>query len=208
MMQHKVVILGGGTFNHISCHLSLAAPAFGQTARKLHELFQANGLLESKLVLTKMADYNSKLITNSDVEQFITQVARDMQVKAIVMNAAICDFEADNPSDEARLSSSRNYNITLNGIQGKILAGIRKARPDVILVGFKTTHGANVTEQLNKASSSMLSNGLDIVLANDVNTRSNILLMPGLKLQSGPRDYLLEQLVNEVIDIYRTHAWC
>lgn len=29
MNYTKVVVIGSGTFNHISCHLALAAPAFG-----------------------------------------------------------------------------------------------------------------------------------------------------------------------------------
>ena len=35
----KIYILGGGTFNYVRNHLALAAPAFGETARKLKTLF-------------------------------------------------------------------------------------------------------------------------------------------------------------------------
>lgn len=30
-MNKKCIIIGGGTFNHVRCHLALAAPAFGET---------------------------------------------------------------------------------------------------------------------------------------------------------------------------------
>ena len=37
MNKKQTVILGGGTFYHIRNHLSLATPAFGTTAKYLHE---------------------------------------------------------------------------------------------------------------------------------------------------------------------------
>lgn len=126
MSKHKVVVFGGGTFNHVSCHLALAAPAFGQTAKKLHEMFSANGSLESHLVLTKMADPNSTLITNDDVARCVEEMLKDKLIKVVVMNAAICDFGIENTTGEGRLSSSKDYPMTLQGIQGKIVASIKR----------------------------------------------------------------------------------
>jgi hypothetical protein len=204
----KVIVFGGGTFNHISCHLALAAPAFGETAKRLHAMFEDNGTLESQLVLTKMADSNSTLFTNADVEKYVVDVLLpDADVKAIVMNAAICDFEMDNPSDQARLSSSQDYQVTLKGIQGKILSLIKKRRPDIIVAGFKTTHGASKVEQVAKAFTSMAQSGLDIVLANDLDSRSNILVNKELGVQNGTRPFLLEQLVHHVVIYHNMQQW-
>jgi phosphopantothenoylcysteine synthetase/decarboxylase len=206
MNKHKVVVIGGGTFNHISCHLSLAAPAFGGTAKKLHKMFTDGGVLESHLVLTKMADPASNLITNADVALYVEHMLKDKMVKVVIMNTAICDFEIENPG-EGRLSSSKDYDVTLKGIQGKILATIRKERPDIVVAGFKTTHGATPVEQLAKAAQSMHNNGLDFVLANDVLTRNNILLTLALEVHQDEREELLEQLVKELTGMYRIGAW-
>ena len=65
----KVVILGGGTFEPIRNHLSLSAPAFGNTAIQIHRLIPG-----SELVLTKMADRDSNLKSNSDVEKYIDEL--------------------------------------------------------------------------------------------------------------------------------------
>jgi hypothetical protein len=203
----KVIVFGGGTFNHISCHLALAAPAFGETAKRLHAMFEDNGTLESQLVLTKMADPTSDLITNADITEFVEVLLEDVEVKAIVMNAAICDFEMDNPSDQARLSSSQDYQVTLKGIQGKILTLIKKRRPDIIVAGFKTTHGASKVEQVAKAFTSMAQSGLDIVLANDLDSRSNILVNKELHVQNGTRPHLLEQLVHHVVIYHNMQQW-
>lgn len=209
MSKHKVVVLGGGTFNHISCHLALAAPAFGETAKKLVAMFEENDALEPQLVLTKMADSYSTLITNADVEKYIREVVLpNKDVKVVVMNAAICDFEAENPSNEARLSSSRDYTVTLKGVQGKILSTIRAVRPDIVVVGFKTTHGATKTEQVAKAFASMNASNLDIVLANDLDTRENILVTSDLRIEHGrTRHHLLNVLVEETVKAYRTAVW-
>lgn len=126
--------------------------------------------------------------------------------KVIIMNAAICDFEMDNPG-EARLSSSQDYAVTLKGIQGKIVSTIRERRPDIIVAGFKTTHSESAVGQLAKASASMHASGLDFVLANDVGTRNNMLLTHELRVYQGSREFLLDQLVSEVIAMYRIAAW-
>lgn len=204
----RVVVFGGGTFNHVSCHLALAAPAFGETAKRIHKMFEDNGSLESQLVLTKMADSYSTLMTNEDVDRFVCEVVlHDKDVKAIVMNAAICDFEAENPSDEVRLSSSKDYQVTLKGVQGKILTTIKQRRPDIIVSGFKTTHGATKVEQVSKAFASMAASNLDMVLANDLGSRNNILITRDLTIQEGRREFLLEQLVNNTIIYHNMKEW-
>lgn len=202
MSKHRVVVLGGGTFNHISCHLSLAAPAFGATAKQLHQMFANGGVLESQLVLTKMADPASNLITNADVALYVEHMLEDLSVKVVIMNAAICDFEIENPG-AGRLSSSQDYPVTLKGIQGKILSTIRQTRPDIVVAGFKTTHGATKMEQLAKAAVSVHNNGLDFVLANDIATRNNILLTLALEVHQDEREALLELLVKESTALYK-----
>lgn len=194
--MNKVVIIGGGTFNHVSCHLSLAAPAFGTTARKLNDLYSERCGITPVLVLTKMADYGSKLVTSEDVIRHVLhEVLPDKAVKVIVMNAAMCDFKMESPSTLPRLSSREDYEVVLEGIQVKLLDTIKTIRPDIVVVGFKTTHGADVVEQVWKASNCLTENKIDIVLANDVGVRSNILLNTRSEYLTGEREDLLETLV-------------
>jgi hypothetical protein len=196
-------------FSPVACHLALAAPAFGETAKRLHKMFEDTDTFESQLVLTKMADPTSNLMTNEDVERYVLDVLlRDLNVKVVVMNAAICDFEMENPSDQARLSSSQDYQVTLKGIKGKILSLISKNRPDIVLAGFKTTCGATKVEQVAKAFASMYASKLDIVLANDLETRENILVTSDLRVDHGQsRHYMLQRLVEESVKAYRVAAW-
>lgn len=203
----KVVIFGGGTFNPVACHLSLAAPAFGETAKRLAQLFERVGTLIPELILTKMADSRSKIITNDDLEARLDQVLFDHDVKAIVMNAAICDFEMDNPSDEPRLSSAKDYDVKLKGITAKIMTKIKLMRPDIIVVGFKTTHGADKIKQCAKGFASMAASNLDMVLANDLDSRSNILITKDCTIQGGSREFLLDQIVSNVVIYHNMKQW-
>lgn len=200
MSNTKVVVIGGGTFNHISCHLSLAAPAFGTTARYLAKIYQGHGV-DVELVLTKMADHTSKIVTNEDLARKLVEIADDPDVEVVVMNAAVCDFEMDNPSEETRLSSSQDYPVMLRGITGKIVKGFKELRPDVIVVGFKTTHNAKWTTQLSKAALSLESNGLDIVLANDVGTKLNMVLTRHGEFVQANREHCLSFIASESLDL-------
>ncbi|WYN05046.1 hypothetical protein ISREJYDI_CDS0079 [Pseudomonas phage UNO-G1W1] len=204
----KVVVFGGGTFNPVACHLALAVPAFGETAKRLVRLFKDNGTLDTQLVLTKMADTDSKLIYNDDVENFLCDsILPDEDVKAIVMNAAICDFTMENPSTETRLSSAKDYQTTLKGVTSKIVAKIKQRRPDIIVCGFKTTHGASKVEQTSKAFASMAANNLDLVLANDLKSRNNILITKDLTIQEGRREWLMQQIVDNIVIYTNMREW-
>lgn len=194
--MNKIVVIGGGTFNPISCHLALAAPAFGATARDMvRMLLDIAPGWERVLALTKMADHTSKIVTNHDVAVYVHGLLDDPLVKVIVLNAAICDFQITNPSDEARLSSKRTYVVDMVGIQRKILAIIKEKRPDIVVVGFKTTHGATKEAQETKAIDSMRANRLDLVFANDVSTKRNVLITDRLTRYTDDRMPLLRRML-------------
>jgi hypothetical protein len=54
----------------------------------------------------------------------------------------------------------------------------------------------------------MAASKLDVVLANDLDTRENILVTSDLRvLQGAGRQYTLERLVEECVKAYKTAAW-
>lgn len=192
----KVVILGGGTFSKVACHLSLATPAFGTTAKKLFELFKLNSPNPVKLVLTKMADSSSTLVTNEDVESYVDSLLQDASIGVIVMNVAMCDFKMENPSFKERLDSSEDYNVVLEGIKSKVLIKIKEKRPDILTVAFSTTSGATVQEQSAKACRVL--KYADYVFANDVGNRRNMLRYKDHSVYD-ERDVLLNYMVKEIV---------
>lgn len=170
----KTLILGGGTFQPISNHLSLSAPAFGTTAKELGRMIP-----NSILKLTKMADSASSLITNEDVESVIDECLMDKELKAIILNVAFCDFKFNNGDFHGERFRTENgdINITLTPTE-KIIKKIRIKRPDIFLVGFKTTTNKTVEEQFLIGLKMMKSSKCNLVLANDVVTRNNIIITP------------------------------
>ena len=176
--NRRTVIIGGGTFSHIRTHLSLAAPAFGTTAKAIQ-----NKLYNSELYLTKMASSSSGLVTNEDVSKFVDRLIADPAIGTIVMNVAMCDFEgqigeveSDKYAERLRTENG-DVQLTLTPTE-KVISRIRKERPDIFLVGFKTTAGESSMGQFMTALKFMKNVKCNLVLANDVITRNNMIITP------------------------------
>lgn len=209
-MNKKVIIMGGGTFSHVRAHLALAAPAFGNTAKQLFSLCEEKFTnMDVELVLTKMADSNSSLVTNDDVSNFVDSIINDNTVKVVLFNVAMCDFEGSiddvkSGKHAKRLESSNEATIHLTSSQ-KIISRIRENRKDIFLVGFKTTAGASQQEQFSKGLNLMKNASCNLVLANDIITHSNFIITPeeGVYGKEMDRMECLKEIVN--IAYFRTH---
>lgn len=210
-MKKRVVIIGGGTFSHVRTHLSLATPAFGKTARTLYDKCQKRFTnMDVELILTKMADSNSNIVTNEDVSKLIDELVNDNTVKAIFFNVALCDY-----TGQIGQTESGKYEPRLESIEGgkkmwltpsdKIINKIRKNRKDIFLVGFKTTSNATAQEQFSKGLNLMKKSSANIVLANDVVTYNNFIITPeeGVYGKEMSREECLDELVD--IAYHRTH---
>ena len=192
----KTLILGGGTYQPIANHLALCAPAFGTTAKKLSEKIQG-----SELVLTRMADPTSKLITNEDVDSFLTEKLKDTELSAIILSVAFCDFKVDGGDFHGTRYKTDNGNITLELTPTeKIIKKIRIQRPDIFLVGFKTTTNETVDNQFLLGLKMMKSTKCNLVLANDTVTRKNIIITPEETYYGETTNR--DDIQNELVDIF------
>lgn len=176
-MKRKIVILGGGTMEPIRNHLALCAPAFGETARYLNRKIE-----DSELILTKMAGGPRVLQSNDNVAEIIDDLLLDKDLGCIVLNVAFCDFKAlpingiKSDFHGERLETNKgNIIIELTPTE-KIIAKIRQKRPDIFLVGFKTTTNKTPDEQFLIALKMMKSVKCNLVLANDTTTRNNMII--------------------------------
>lgn len=157
--------------------------------------------------LTKMAggeslsngphlDKNNQLDTNEDVASLLDNVVADPSVKIVFMPVALCDFDVnaivsvtdyglqyDKPGKNLpRLKTSKygaaaELNLVLRPA-GKIIKNIRQERKDIFLIGFKTTTGASEQEQFDAGLNLLKSSSCNLVLANDLTTRSNMVITP------------------------------
>lgn len=214
-MKKQIHIISGGTFFHVRPHLALAAPAFGQTGVDLYHLCDE---LISEMDLfdhpTKMADNFSKIETNQDVSDLLDKLIADPATKIIFLPVALCDFEgfvldvfdrdlvtgtAKTPSgkDQPRLQTKQGGGLLELVPAEKIINKIRRTRKDIFLVGFKTTSGVTEQEQYLAGLNLCKSASCNLVLANDIKTRINMIITPEEAAYhvSKDRQFVLRNLV-------------
>lgn len=214
----KVYIVGGGTFSHIRNHLALAAPAFGTTARQLFELAVTRSNTVN-LVLTRMADPKSKLVTTDDLSKFALEIVEDPYAKIVFWTPAVVDFDGHvrgnsyselldpDPSGPhaERLHTSEGPRMLEIYPAPKILPVFRQGpfgRKDLFLVAFKTTTGATPDVQYKAGLSLLKNTSANLVLANDVVTRLNMVIVPeeARYFETTNREEALEGLVHMAFD--------
>jgi hypothetical protein len=202
--KKAIHIIGGGTVSHVRSHMALSAPAYGSTAKQIAKLCEQYAeKMEVKLHLTKMADQSSTLETLEDVRLLVEELVADKQTKIIFMNAAIVDFEGKigdvvSGKHETRLSTSEKEEVSISlKPTPKIIDTIRKTRKDIFLVSFKTTCGASEEEQYRAGLNMLKRSSSNLVLANDVVTRVNMIITPEEAAYhvSKNRDEVLENLI-------------
>jgi len=212
MDNKRIYVIGGGTFNYVRAHLALATPAFGSTARKIAELCQANEKLDTELVLTKMAVNDSSqqdrnIITNEDLREECLRIKADPLAKIIFFSAGVMDFDG-RVGEEAgkyapRLDSSLGEVMLLDPAE-KIIDLFRAGkdgRKDLFLVGFKTTCGVSPEKQYLAGLNLLKRSSCNLVLANDIVTRRNMVICPeeACYHETTDRDEALQGLVEMVM---------
>lgn len=204
-------IFGGGTVSYVRSHLALCAPAYGNTARYLHRVLGDQGCPPGRLMLelTRMAaPQTSRLETNEDVAARLQDVLANPLTRAIVFNVALCDFQGqigEDPSGKyAKRLRSREAQLPMRLTPAdKLLRRIKEQRPDIFLVGFKTTAGDESAEQAKLALRQIDETGADLVLANDTVTRNNLLMAGGtmrgtVLMETSCRDLVLHSLATAI----------
>jgi hypothetical protein len=213
-MTQKVHIIGGGTVYHVRPHLALSAPAYGATARRLDTLFRYRcDDRDTVLHLTKMAcNGGSDLETNEDIDRLLKGLVADPDTKMIVLSAALCDYvgsimtldvvdphqiATQSGKDQPRLKSSEGAQLMTLVPAEKLIGQIRKARKDIFLIGFKTTAGATEDEQYLAGLKLLKTTSCNLVLANDTQTRTNMIVAPELARYCVTKDrkLVLQELV-------------
>lgn len=232
MSDKKTIhIIAGGTISPVAPHLALAAPAYGKVGYQLARLCaEAMPDLDTVLHRTKMAGGN-KLETNTDVAELIVKLKADYGVKIVFMPVALCDFEVTKidrtgwdrmasmdtvniGKDRDRLETSRGYHELTLRPADKIIPWVRNGkldaegrypvRKDIFLVGFKTTSGATEDEQFWAGLNLLKSSSCNLVLANDLKTRVNMIITPEETRYHVTRDR--EEAMRQLVDMTKLRS--
>ena len=196
MADKKVHVIGGGTVYHLRPHLALSSPAYGSTALSIKRLLgdaycQGKTRLDTILHLTKMAG-GYELETNEDIKALVDRLVADPATKIVFMTAAMCDYEGvvvsdGNAKNSAaaigkygdRLKSRLEDRLRIDMMPAqKVVGNIRATRKDIFAVAFKTTSGATPDEQYIAGLNLLKQASVNLVLANDVKTRLNMVITP------------------------------
>ncbi len=209
--MNNVYVVTGGTMVHVTPHFSLCAPAYGQVGSLIFDRLQRGVRASARLygcnvylINTRMAGTNSTrtvdhlteygmthpVETNDDLEALVRQLCSRPETAAIVMAAAVCDFqplaltgfEGDGTvdihrfgKDQKRLHNTGSLNLKI-GPGNKIIDVIKNARPDVVLATFKTTAGASEDELISKSFRNLKRSKSDLVFGNDIHSKSNVVV--------------------------------
>lgn len=211
-MDKNVAVMGGGTFNYVRSHLSLAVPAFGETARQIFNTLRNYPYPDATidymlptLYLTKMANpRDSNLITNQDVEETVDRMLEDGW-NGIFFNVAMCDYNGKIGNVESgkyaeRLQSRRDTPSIQLTPAAKVLKKIRETHKEIYTVGFKTTTGATGQEQYEAGLKLLKESSINLVLANDTVTRRNYIIVPEEAWYYGGTDRITA--ITELVDIF------
>ncbi len=128
-----------------------------------------------------------RLETNEDVGKLIDEIVANPNAKILFLPVALCDFIGGvwgaiggvlpSGKHEKRLSSKDPLTLSLVSAE-KIIKRVRKERKDIFLVGFKTTTDATIEEQFEAGLSLLKTSSCNLVLANDLHTRMNMIITP------------------------------
>lgn len=212
IQRKQIHIVGGGTFEPIRNHLSLAAPAFGKTARQLGALCEEYmPQMDTNVHLTRMADSESSLETSSDLKDLAQSLIEDYATKVVFWTPAVTDFLGSvdgvkSSKDADRLHSAEPPVLDLV-TNPKIVEMFRKQpvnggkpRKDIVAVACKTTTGATPEDQYSAGLKLLKQNSLNLVLANDLRTHNNMIIAPEETVyeESTNRASVLRKLVEMV----------
>lgn len=194
MKIKNIHVFGGGTVAHVTNHFAVSAPAYGSTAKELHDLcverFKDSNV---HLHLTKMCspylESDNHMETNEDVENLVYKLRADPNTKVIFFNAALVDWTPGLLTQEfthrmdfgkklGRLESRNGLPVLTLKPAPKIISKIREGRKDIFLVGFKATCGATKQEMFEKGLRLCKEGSVNLVLVNDTKTHWNMIVTP------------------------------
>lgn len=184
-VKGTAVVIGGGTVQHVRPHLALSAPSYGKAANIITSHLSDLGWNSIRTFKTRMAGGSVSLDTNEDVERLLGEIIQDKTVKLLVMSAALVDFHGEvikKPGsasvEGARLQTEEGDQVLYLTPSVKLISKLRKERKDIFLVGFKATSGATREEQFLAGLKLIKKSSCNLVLANDVETRNNMVITP------------------------------
>lgn len=190
-MNKKIHIFGGGLAHNIANHLSLAALAYGTTAKQLSGICSGKfDSMDVELHLSKMAGGN--LTTVQSAIDVVDRIVEDPQTKIVFFTCAFPDYYPVKTStwmnpdlpipeepEQRRFDSRSEQCLDIScGVGEKVINRIRKKRKDIFLIGFKTTVGKTEQEMFEAGLRQCKESSVNLCFVNDTGTRKQMIITP------------------------------
>jgi len=107
--------------------------------------------------------------TVGDLVAAIREAADSGNIRAIVHAMAVLDYEPERVMDHKRASDTQSWEIKLVRTP-KVTGIMRELMPDACFIGFKLETGVSEEALVRRAFASLSTHGLDLVIANDLDT--------------------------------------
>lgn len=133
----------------------------------------------------------TSLETNADLGAALAALVRREDTAAIVLACAVCDWAPASLAQEGeeheaaplgkrarRLETRRGELVARLRPADKLIGGVRRERKDIFLVGFKATTGRSEDAQYLSGLGLLKEASCNLVLANDTETRLNMVVTP------------------------------
>lgn len=157
-----------------------------------------------------------QLETNADLAQLVDHIVERPDTRCIVLAAAVCDFEPVQLSwgsgpgaqqrsrfgrDVPRLRSRAGQVALTLRASDKLIGRIRRERKDIFVVGFKAMAGVSERELYSAGLRLLKTASLNLVLANDIQARRNLVITPEEYPYAGDnREHAIQTLVEMIRD--------
>ena len=198
MSKYKEIhLISGGTVVDITHGLALCAPAFGWVADSLNDKFNEKSLWQHEhnlqFVKTYMADDNfcSKIRTNDDMRQYLSNILVDENLSHIILASPICKFKPvtlvpkslNDYVTSILKSQAQKFMIGFGGNgrplkeqahvlelvpEDDIISLIKEERPDVHLTLFHSTPGKGLDKLVESCKEQHFKYQADLVFGCDI----------------------------------------
>lgn len=217
MEDMRILITAGATRNQVDAIRYLSAHATGQTgvalithisdrlaqqgvARSLFLLGSAEACLRLQLAVKgfpwDICEHEEFFGTRDLMERMKLNVP---SADVVIHSAAVGDYEMAGSTEGKIPSGQPEVNLRLTPTP-KILDHIRKWNPTCYLVSFKAAPPGTSDEDLVRIARAQLERtGSNVVFANVIGQTERVILVSADEIQTGPREVLIEILVQKVL---------
>lgn len=205
--KQKILITMGGTRVPIDDVRSITNTSSGATGAQLADDLYAQGysvtvLAAKNAKMPKFVEHRELFDTYEDLENLLESTLNQAHFSHIIHMAAVSDFTVVNGS--GKIPSGGNVQLDLLPTK-KLISRIKALAPQSFVVGFKLTVNADAKD-VDKAVKSVLANGADAVIHNDLSKITKnlhvftLFTAQGLKAKATQKTQLVDLLTSHLFN--------